>query len=176
MDIEIALDNYDDIFSDFDIRDYRSRAISRDFFEEILLRMKDVSVCPERVEIILTIPKKEREKKVEKIISKRIRRFFEKKAAKVSLKRREATTKGVLFILVGVLFLLLSSFAGYFLESNLATYVVVDFLFLPSWFFTWNGLEKLIYTRERLKKIEEKYKCLEKANITFVNEEDYYED
>ena len=38
MDIEIALDNYDDIFSYFDIRDYRTRAISRDFFEEILSR------------------------------------------------------------------------------------------------------------------------------------------
>jgi hypothetical protein len=39
MEIIIALDSYDDLFSDFDIRGFDQRPFSRDFLDELNLRM-----------------------------------------------------------------------------------------------------------------------------------------
>ena len=42
--VHIALDDYDDIFSDFDISPYNQRALSKDFLDELKTRVGDGKV------------------------------------------------------------------------------------------------------------------------------------
>lgn len=76
-DIKIAIDSYDDLFSDFDISSYSERSISLDFKEA--LESKTIEPKFKTTKITLSIPKKERDNKKEQIISKRLNYFFIKK-------------------------------------------------------------------------------------------------
>ena len=66
--IHIALDDYDDIFSDFDISSYENRALSQDFLDELKARC-DGKKLKDKIKLILSLPKKERNKKDEKVIA-----------------------------------------------------------------------------------------------------------
>jgi len=75
MKIEIALDDYDDIFSDFDIRPYKERQVSKDFLDELKVRM---ATNPDNVEITLVLlyaPSQKR-RTTRKIIVRRLPRFL----------------------------------------------------------------------------------------------------
>jgi hypothetical protein len=55
MEIVIALDIYDDLYSDFDIRGYGERAISRDFLDELHIRLRRLGT-EKRTDIVLLVP------------------------------------------------------------------------------------------------------------------------
>lgn len=174
MDIDIALDHYDDIFSDFDIRDYRKREVSLDFLGEVYRRLKGLEHCPKSLRLVLTVPKEERDKKVERVVAKRIREIFALRADAYERRIRRKTAEGVFFVAVGLAILFLSVLTSHFMDAeSLAADLVAEFLFLPSWFFTWNGLERIIEAHTTLKRKKDLYTCLEKAKVVFEDEEEF---
>jgi hypothetical protein len=74
MKVQIAIENYNDLFSDFDIRSYSERYISSDFLNE--LRMRTYKVLNRKgIEITLVIPEGERDAEDERIIITRLHDF-----------------------------------------------------------------------------------------------------
>src|SRR4051812_5168600 len=73
-DISIWIDNYDDVFSDFDPRPYSERNVSVDFLYEVK------RVCHESNfhinELKLLVPERIRDKEKESIIVKRLHLHF----------------------------------------------------------------------------------------------------
>ncbi len=170
--IIIALDNYEEIFDDFDISDYSSRAISSDFIYELKKRLFNRGFVPK---IILTIPASERNKKVESIIIKRIKRFFKSRINYYMERKIKMRNRGLLYLFIGVLLLLLVSLMEFnFSEGNLVvSEIFSNFMLIPSWFFVWEGLYKLLEVSTKHDKTIGFYNKLIKSKIVFDLEEKY---
>jgi hypothetical protein len=163
MNIDIAIYSYDDIFSDFDIRKYSERQVSRDFIEELKIRMAKKS-DKIRPSIILFIEKRQRNLKHEKSIISRLHSFFQERYEMYVEKRRKNILYSSITGLIGIFLL----FAAQFLSSHVGS-LFSDFLLIPSWFLVWNALEKMMgNNREIMLKIKH-YRELSESVIVFKN-------
>ena len=161
MSVQIAIDNYDDLFSDFDIRDYSERYISSDFLNELRLRANKVK-NENDINIIFIVGDKERNVEYEKIIAGRLKTFFNNRYERNKNKRRKILLGMFLFELIGIIFMLLAIY----IEKYASVYLK-DFLLIPSWFFIWNGFEKYINNKKIVDRNIKYYSKLIKSTITF---------
>lgn len=161
MRVQIAIDTFDDIFSDFDIRDYKERYISSDFLNELrmrtykMLNRKNVIIC-------LLIPGQERNGVSEKIIEKRLKDFFKNRYIRNQRRKKEIMVKTIYFECIGILFL----FVALFLSKYTFEYFK-EFMLIPSWFFVWNGLEKYFDHKKIIDKKITYYSFVSKSSILF---------
>jgi hypothetical protein len=162
MEIAISLDAYDDLFSDFDIRGYADRALSKDFLDELHLRMRRAR-DRSGLEIALLVPEERRDLAGEEQIIGRLRRFYAEREAHCVKEDRNAALRGLAFIGTGLALSVLANFiVGRFLSMPLFN----DFLLIPSWFFVWSGFDYLT-KREELRKKRRYYAELSASRTTF---------
>jgi hypothetical protein len=163
--ISIWLDEYDDIFSDFDPRPYSDRALSDDFIGELK------KVCREDELIIdemkLLIPGKNRKPENETIIIKRLHAHFRKAFAVISKRVKVARTKGIIMVFSGIIMLLIASI----IANQQSTQFAMKFLlvlFEPAgWFFMWTGMDNLFFASRQSQSEMEFYTKLSKSKIVF---------
>src|ERR1700742_3282620 len=103
-DLNIWIDSYEDLFSDFDPRPFMERAISDDFISELN------KLTSEHTEFIHTlrfqIPEKMRDEKQEGIIVKRLQYDFKHEYESFSADVKMNYTKGIVMTIAGVLLLM----------------------------------------------------------------------
>ena len=73
-ELNLWLDSYDDIYSDFDSRHYNRRRISEDFIHELRTEMKYRNMDAEH--LVLFLPQSIRNEKSEKVILESLPVFF----------------------------------------------------------------------------------------------------
>jgi len=161
MEILIGLESYDDLFSDFDIRNFGERTISKDFLDEMTLRMAKVNAS-DKLKIIFVLTKEQRNEEYEAIIISRISKFFSYRFTRYRQKDRKIKWLSAIFIGFGLLLLVAANFV-----HNLIPTLFADFLLIPSWFFVWSGLEKYISSREKLNRKKRHYGILRVAKYEF---------
>jgi hypothetical protein len=162
MEIAIALDTYDDLFSDFDIRGYGERALSKDFLDELRVRLRRSWEKPE-LSIAFLIPSGIRVAEDEALIVERIRKFFAERRAHYLREDKRAKLKSLLFVAIG---LGLSIVANVIVERFSFLPLFNDFLLIPSWFFVWSGFDFLI-KREELGRKKRYYAALSASATVF---------
>jgi hypothetical protein len=168
--MDIWMDGYNDIFSDFDPAPYSKRAISADFVEEVMRRTSEEH--DEDIELRMSVPQAMRSQKTETIIKKRLREYFLLKKKKYEQLVKNERTKGVIYFVGG--FLMLSSFIV--LEIFLAQHVAVKLLaavMAPfGWFGVWEGTSHLLEGPEKFSSKKDFYTKLAKAKFEFFSEEE----
>lgn len=169
MEVAIALETYDDLFSDFDIRSYGERAISRDFLDELRVRLRKAGPGT-KVDLVLLIPGERRDVEDEALIVERMRVFFEERRAHYLREDRKAKRNSALFVAAGVsLFVAASLLAERFDFLPL----LADFLLVPAWFFVWNGLELFLKDKEEIRRKRGYYGSLALSRTAFRDIEKY---
>jgi hypothetical protein len=169
-DISIALDNYDDLFSDFDPRPYSTREISADLLKEIEGRVhKDVRG---NFELRFFLPKVLRNEKKEEQITKRLQAYFKAEAKEIEQKDEHRKRSGFMFIAGGMAALFAYAYLFAFIDLGpLASFL--DPLLVPfGWFSTWEGLERLVRDSHKFENELTFYRKLAKANYIFLSEEE----
>lgn len=169
-EIAIALDSYDDIFSDFDPRPYSQRELSEDFLKEIQRRyMEDKKG---RFEVRFTVPLSVRDPKEEVLIKKRLREHFAMMAKQEEEAIKNTRSKGYIYMLSGSLILLSEVFMLFFLSESDFFFRILSILLVPAgWYGMWNGLEKIIDAPSALLERKALYEKFEKANYLFISDE-----
>ncbi|MEM4215667.1 MAG: hypothetical protein QXD51_01130 [Candidatus Anstonellales archaeon] len=171
--IVIALDDYNDIFSDFDLSPYQQRLLSDDFLKEIQKRY--VESKKGDIEVKFSLPAALRDQKIEGIIKKRLREYFNFQVKELDEEIRKRRINGAVYIVVGF-FLLAVEYGlaeGHFTESIPRA---IGILLLPAgWFSMWNGLELLIQIPEKISEQRKLYRKFAKADYLFVSEEELEE-
>lgn len=168
-DIGIALDTYDDIFSDFDIRGYDERAISRDFLDELRLRLRR-RTGESPVAIVFFIPIAERRPQQEGLILERLASFFRERQAYYRRENRSTLLSSLLLVAIG---LGLALGANLLVDRPGVPSLLSDFLLIPAWFFVWNGLELLIKNRGEISRKSDYYRLLCGARLEFRDREGF---
>ncbi len=169
MEIVIALDTYEDIFSDFDIRGFDERSFSVDFLDELRFRMRK-PLNDERLSIVLLVPAAGREASEETLILERMRSFFDGRSLEYRRRAIKSRLTSFLYVVMGLVFLA----AGTLLSRWLSIPVLMEnFLLIPAWFFVWSGLELFIRGREEIIAKKDYYSRLAEASTVFMNRENY---
>jgi hypothetical protein len=166
-EISISLETYDDIFSDFDPRDYSKRGLSEDFITEVKKASTDK---PQNgIEVRLLIPENLRNLTHEKVIKERLRHYFGHHATILEKEIKENRNMGLKFIFLGILLMMLGTFLtfNYGKDSLLVDFLIV--LVEPGgWFLFWEGSNVVIFESRKIKPDVEFYRKLSKCEIEFI--------
>jgi hypothetical protein len=162
---DIALDHYDDIFSDFDPSPIEKRLLSEDFTYE--LRRRYAARGKGEFVVNFTLPKAVRSEKTEALIKKRIKEHFKTRVREIERKAREKADNGTHRLLAGVLLTV-----ALFLFPQLEVVPILTIISVLIWYSLWSGLENVLEASsilERKKAFAEKFM---KAEYNFFSEED----
>ncbi len=163
--VSLWLDEYDNLFSDFDPRSFSQRVVSDDFLHEAQKVVPDASSGP--MQLTLLIPHSKKDIAAEKIITSRLHSFFVKKCAYFEKEVKKIVQKGIKVSLLGIVLIF---FATLFsdIEHTSLFYTFLRVLLEPSgWFAVWYGLDHIFYLSKENKGLHFFYKRLEKAQIVF---------
>ena len=143
-EISLWIDNYDDIFSDFDPRPYSERAVSDDFLQEMRRATRH---SPEgRVQLKFLIPAHNRNLAYEQLIKRRLKEHFRKHYNELAKEHKSIKMVGLSFTLLGIGMIVAAS---YIASLQLASFWFnfLHILLEPGgWFVGWTGLDQLFYT------------------------------
>jgi hypothetical protein len=148
-ELSVWLDDYDDVFSDFDSRPLAERSLSDDFLVEM---RKMVREKPEgNIELKLLIPTAKRRKEVEALVIKNLHTHF--KHAANSIKKEMTKTRRQSIALTSLGFLLMVATAYIVSLANNSFFMkALQIVLEPSgWFMVWTGLDNIFYNRRRRK-------------------------
>ncbi len=166
--VYFELEHYNDLFSDFDPRDYPTRALSVDFIEEAERAMRERE---ERVTLHFILPKKKRDPQAERSIKTRIKEHFTKHADRMQEEKRSTIRKGAGLFVCGIIFMAVTT---YLHSINNGSYVVnfLTILFEPaSWFLFWEGLNfSLFESKKQDMQLQFHQKMKNIKGIVFENE------
>ena len=101
--VGIWLDSYDNLFSDFDPRIYRQRALSEDFLSQAQHITNEFK--PGIFDLTFLIPKKLRNRMTEKVIKERLQKHFKKQAKELEKQKKRVLRKGVITAIIGAMFM-----------------------------------------------------------------------
>lgn len=165
-EISLWLDNYDDIFSDFDPRPISQRALSDDFLREAKKASREnVSGT---IDLTLLIPTNERNLHQEEVIKKRLKQHFNKHLNLLSKEKKLVIKKGLLFALFGILLMFIATYIIVEYEEKGLLFNFLIVLIEPGgWFLFWEGLNMVIFESKRINPDLEFYRKISKGEISF---------
>jgi hypothetical protein len=165
--VDLWLDSYDDIFSDFDPSPYERRGISEDFLNELVGRCKKNP--DSEMHFRISVPKEKRDKEIEEGINSRLKGHFSAVSYRADAKAKKSKKFGTL-LAGGGAFVYFGSFA---LELRFPFIKEIrEVLEFPCWFSMWEGLRRFIVERDPQVEKAAIYSRLAKADYVFLSEED----
>ena len=168
--IQIALDGYDDIFSDFDSSPYSSRVLSDDFLKEIRKRYYENKKGDFELNFMLQAAR--RDQRIEATIKRRLKDFFKSEMDYFHDKKEKIKRGGVHRIGVGFILLSLEVVLSVLNVSDLYVKVLNVLLVPAGWYAFYSGFE---YIFEDPKELESQFlfnEKLYKAKYEFISEEE----
>jgi len=165
--ISIILDDYDDVFSDFDPRPYSKRSLSDDFLEEA--KKITPKKTTEKIELKFLLPEKARNLKDELVITKRLKTYFRKKHKSMSNKQKKEKIKNTALVILGLGLMIIAAYVWFMEPEQFFLYVLIIIIEPAGWFAVWYGLDHLFYYIEEERQELRFYEKLAKANITFYS-------
>ncbi len=161
---QIALDTYDDIFSDFDSSPYATRVLSDDFLQELRKRYAETQTGD--LVVNFTLPSSLRSEKTESLVRKRLKDYFKAQRMETAKAIRNIRRKGFVRVFFGALALLPMVFSPEQIVMPLSTLLSV-----LSWYFLWSGFDNLLEVPTRLSSEKQFFEKFVKAKYNFVPEE-----
>lgn len=148
-EISLRLEQYDDIFSDFDIRSYASRALSVDFLDEIKRASYDKKEGG--IELALHVPKRKRDESHETVIQERLAAHFKKHYHLLLEEKRRIIKVGMCMILMGIFCMIAATLVVFEDPSeNIFLSFLVIFLEPAAWFLLWEGMDQVIFSSKKI--------------------------
>ena len=164
-ELNLWLDSYDDIYSDFDSRHYLKRRISEDFLYELRTEMKYKD--HHSGDMVLLLPQESRDEPAEKIIAVSLTDFFTSQFCFHHDKCRKKLNKSILLFVAGVIIMLLNSWVSYYSAESFPIVFLKVLLEPAGWFLVWAALDFWFYDFAELKKERNFYKEISETHIHF---------
>ena len=163
--INIWLDNYDDIFSDFDPRLYSERALSDDFL--MVVRKVCNETNDSATEFVLQLPATNRNTEAELIIIKRLHTHIKQNYQRFKNLKKSIRKRATFALFIGFSLMLGASCLSSLNSRNFLLNALL-ILFEPTgWFLVWYGLDEVFYRTRQNKNELEFYSIISKSKISF---------
>lgn len=142
-EINLLLEKYDFLFSDFDSRPYDERSLSDDFLHEAKKVFREKKSG--KLELKFQVPARIRRKKVEEIIEKRLHSFFRSHYNSIRKEIFHLRRKGSLMAFLGASLLVVSAYISLVKKDDFVFHLLKPVLEPGGWFLTWTGLDEIFY-------------------------------
>jgi hypothetical protein len=162
--ISLILDNYNDLFSDFDPRPYSERALSDDFINESRKAARDKQKA---VELKFLMPNKLRNTSDETKIKNRLKEHFKKHYGLLKKESDQTVRKGVALAFLGFVLMVLSANLHEIPDKSFYLNLLLTIVEPSGWFMVWYGLDQIFYIKNENHAELEFYKKMNDATITF---------
>jgi hypothetical protein len=163
--ISLALEDYEDIFSDFDPRPYSERSLSEDFLYE--LQRAAFNKEESGLAVTLLLPKEERNGAQEKVILERLKNHFRRHHRRLEDKRKGDVKTGAWMVALGVAFMFLATYILYEFKQTLWTAFIVVLLEPAGWFMFWEGSSLIFFKAKEVAPELGFYRKMSAAKIAF---------
>lgn len=166
QEISIAIDSWDDIFSDFDPSPLEQRILSEDFLNELKKRYRETH----RGGYVMTIyaPASLRDDVTERIVIKRLKQYFKLRHLSVLKEINAARRRGFLFVVFGVIFLVSLTLVTYYKLIDPLVIELLAIVLMPlGWFGIWEGFSRIIDPSVLDKQEAEVFGKLARAAVKF---------
>lgn len=164
--VGLAIDGYDDLFSDFDPRPYQERELSEDFLTE--LRRFFYHKSPEYLDIVLLIPRKHRRAHDEQIVKKRLHIHFQKKYRTSKKGLKHATLSNLLRVSLALLIMILTGLLAVHAGQVLWRNILKVMLEPASWWLFWTSIDNLLAARRQVRDELQYFHRLAECKIVFL--------
>jgi hypothetical protein len=163
--VSFSLDDYADLFSDFDPRPYSERMLSEDFLYEL----KRASVDKEEagLALIFLLPKEKRNAGHEHTIKERLRGHFKRHLRRMEEKIKGERKTGFRMVVLGIVFMFLATYFLFYTEKNAWMNFVVVLLEPAGWFTFWEGLNLIVFRTKEIAPDLGFYRKMTSAKISF---------
>jgi len=166
-EMSIAIDDWDDVFSDFDPRPLGEKALSEDFIYEIKKRYRETPQG--RFLISIYAPQGLKNEKSEKVVIQRLKRHFKHRSLSRQKELKRIRLRGFIFVLMGIAFLGFLTLITYFKFFSDLAIELLGIIFMPlGWFGVWEGFSKIVDSSPMLIREELLFDKLSKAQYRFV--------
>lgn len=163
--VSIWLDDYENIFSDFDPRPFSQRELSDDFLNETRKVLHSEQYRP--IQLIILVPIGKRNKSDEHVIKNRLHAHFRHTFDHLKIERKASLKSGILLTVIGFILMILASATSAYEEAHYLMSLLRVFLEPSGWFVVWNGMEKILYLSGFKHKQFSFNHIMAKAEITF---------
>lgn len=163
--IEVSLDNYDDVYDDWDPSPFKKRDIESEFNDFIVNSSEDIplkyTIC-----IVLVLPENKKDKKKEAALVSAYQNYYEYIIARIRKNRTSLGRKTLSYFSLSILFL---SFGYFYFGSkvNIFINVVKEGIFIGGWVFLWEVFTNLFITGREIRNELKLYQRLLDSEIKF---------
>lgn len=143
QEVSIAIDSWDDVFSNFDPRPLAERTLSEDFVNELQKRYYEQPSG----ELVVKIwaPPALRDEATEALVSQRLKEYFALHSARMQAAIRQERLRGAIFFVCGFVCLVALALSMLLAKLPEAGRVFLDITLLPlGWFGMWEGVGKMV--------------------------------
>jgi hypothetical protein len=148
-ELSIWLDDYDDVFSDFDSRPLTERSLSDDFLVEMRKMVREKPTG--NIELKLLVPTAKRKKEVEAMVIKNLHTHFRHAAVGIKTEITKTRRQGILLTMLGFVLMIVTAYIVS-VASNSFFMKALQIVLEPSgWFMVWTGMDNIFYNRRRRK-------------------------
>lgn len=162
----LAIDGYDDIFSDFDPRPYKEKQLSQDFLTELRRFFFDKN--PESVDLVLLLPANLRSSTAEAIIKRRLHIYFHEKMHELEKQLQHAKMRNILKVALSLLLMVSTGYLAVHAAQVLWKNILKVMLEPASWFLFWTSLEQLLFSLRPAAKELHYFRRLSECKIVFL--------
>lgn len=171
LDISLWLDDYDDIYSDFDSRNYQKRRISADFIDELGMALKNKNGSIN--DLVLLLPSEKRDSYTELKIAQSLKSYFNRQLSIYRNRYSRELKKGILLFFIAIALMVINAIISYRLNNNLLSSIIRIILEPSGWFMVWVSFDMLYYDLQRLKKEKAFFNELSALKIYFQSSDLY---
>ena len=165
-EVELTINDYEDIFSDFDHRPLSDRGFSQDFLFEAERAV--MSKNSDKINFVVIADEKKRNLREEMTIKNRLKKYFIKHYEIMKKKKKNVVKKGFFFVLAGIILMFIATFLLFkFKQEGLLTNFFIILLEPGGWFLFWKGLELILFEAKEAAPDIKFYERMVNANIKF---------
>lgn len=172
--IEVALDQYADIFNEWDPAPFKRRELD----SELRIYLEEsAEEIPKKygIELCFTVPAAVRNQELEEDLCNGIENSFAYKIYFLTKELRKTNAKMVRFVLVGFAFLWLAELFSQRVAPSEWPSILVEGLAISGWVFIWEAVYLFFFTNNESYQRYRTYKRLQHAPVIFQSEGSLYE-
>jgi hypothetical protein len=166
-ELSIWLDEYDDIFSDFDPSPYSDRTLSDDFLHEIKKRIHESDTGKIQLKLLLSEGKRNKER--ETVIVRHLHSHFKQEALQFAEHKKKMKKNGWLLTLAGLIIMGFAAWLVYTSAKHFSTSLLRVITEPAGWFLVWTGLDQVFYKSKNTNADLNFFEKMSKSEISFLS-------
>ena len=163
--IEVSLDDYTDVYDDWDPSPFKKRDIENEFNDFIINSSLDIPL-KYNISLVLYLPSTKKDKKKEAALISAYKNYYNYAVERLSRKKNNVNKKTTLYLFLSIILLSIGDLFSSE-HTNVILSVIDEGIFIGGWVFLWEFFTNTFISKKELTDELAHYKRLYEADVNF---------